>query len=141
MCSGVVATSFHRILPPQWSQVWRSAAKTCRTGRHSATRATLLLEHGVTPNLARVCRSHSQWDRMTVSLEELVVALADKLWKGVRKRDLEERVVDRVAAALATDRWNVFLELDTLFERRKDQTDSNAVECRERLSARGGSNR
>lgn len=53
---------------------------------------------------------------MPVSLEELLVALADKLWKGVRKRDLEERVIDRVAAALGTDRWNVFLELDTLFE-------------------------
>ena len=53
---------------------------------------------------------------MQVSLEELVVALADKLWKGVRKADLEERVADAVASALGGDRWDLFVELDTLFE-------------------------
>ena len=53
---------------------------------------------------------------MTVSLEELLVALADKLWKGVRKLELEERVIDRVAASLKTDRWDAFVELDNLFE-------------------------
>jgi hypothetical protein len=84
--------------------------------RHEPDGESLLLEHGVSANLARVCRSHAQWDQMTVSLEELVVALADKLWKGVRKRNLEELAIDRVAASLGTDRWNVFLELDTLFE-------------------------
>jgi hypothetical protein len=84
--------------------------------RHEPDGESLLLEHGVSPNLARVCRSHAQWNQMAVSLEELVVALADKLWKGVRKRDLEELAIDRVAASLGTDRWNVFLELDTLFE-------------------------
>jgi HD domain-containing protein len=84
--------------------------------RHEPDGEALLLKHGVSPALARICRSHAQWDQMAVSLEELVVALADKLWKGVRRADLEERVIDRVAAALATDRWNVFVQLDTLFE-------------------------
>jgi hypothetical protein len=84
--------------------------------RHEPDGEALLVKHGIHPDLARVCRSHAQWEQMPVSLEELLVALADKLWKGVRKRDLEERVIDRVAAALGTDRWNVFLELDTLFE-------------------------
>lgn len=83
---------------------------------HESDGEALLREHGVSPELARVCRSHAQWDKMPVSLEELVVALADKLWKGVRKRDLEERVIDTVAAALARDRWECFVELDTLFE-------------------------
>jgi hypothetical protein len=53
---------------------------------------------------------------MPVSLEELVVALADKLWKGSRNSELEERVVERVAASLQQDRWGLFVELDTLFE-------------------------
>jgi HD superfamily phosphodiesterase len=84
--------------------------------RHEPAGEALLLEHGVSPELARICRSHAQWDEMSVSLEELLVALADELWKGVRKSELEERVIDAVAAALAKDRFSSFVELDTLFE-------------------------
>jgi hypothetical protein len=84
--------------------------------RHEPDGEALLIEHGVSPDLARVCRSHAQWEQLSASLEELLIALADKLWKGVRKRELEERVIDRVAASLGTDRWSVFLELDTVFE-------------------------
>jgi len=53
---------------------------------------------------------------MQVTLEELLVALADKLWKGVRNPKLEERVIDLVAAALGRSRWDIFVELDTCFE-------------------------
>ncbi|HMC58410.1 MAG TPA: hypothetical protein VKJ01_04380, partial [Candidatus Solibacter sp.] len=47
---------------------------------------------------------------------ELVVALADKLWKGVRDSELEERVINLVASNLGMDRWELFVELDTAFE-------------------------
>lgn len=53
---------------------------------------------------------------MDVSLEELLVALADKLWKGVRNAELEQRVIEAVATALHKDRWHLFVELDTWFE-------------------------
>ncbi|HEY5374166.1 MAG TPA: hypothetical protein VIK01_10805 [Polyangiaceae bacterium] len=53
---------------------------------------------------------------MPVSLEELLVALADKLWKGVRDSELEERVINLAASNLAMDRWELFVELDTAFE-------------------------
>jgi hypothetical protein len=53
---------------------------------------------------------------MAVSLEELLVALADKLWKGVRNSALEERVIDEVANATGRSRWDLFVELDSLFE-------------------------
>ncbi|AKT39614.1 phosphohydrolase [Chondromyces crocatus] len=76
----------------------------------------MLLARGVSPALARVCLPHAQWDRMSVSFEELLVALADKLWKGVRKVDLEERVIDAVAEKVGTSRWEVFVTLDSLFE-------------------------
>jgi hypothetical protein len=54
---------------------------------------------------------------MEVSLEELLVALADKLWKGVRNPRLEERCIDGIAAALGKARWDIFIELDSSFER------------------------
>ncbi|HET9955557.1 MAG TPA: hypothetical protein VFQ61_13680 [Polyangiaceae bacterium] len=37
---------------------------------------------------------------MEVCFEELLIALADKLWKGVRNPRLEQRCIDAVAAAL-----------------------------------------
>lgn len=83
---------------------------------HEPDGEALLLRSGVSPELARVCMSHARWDAMDVSLEELVIALADKLWKGVRNPRLEERCVDAIAAVLGKTRWDVFIELDSAFE-------------------------
>jgi hypothetical protein len=52
-----------------------------------------------------------------MTLEELLVALADKLWKGKRDQTLEQLVVDGVAARAAKDRWDLFTPLDDAFER------------------------
>ena len=76
----------------------------------------LLLAAGVAPALARVCLSHARWREMSVTLEELVIALADKLWKGVRAPDLEERVVAEAAARLGRARWDLFVPFDSCFE-------------------------
>jgi hypothetical protein len=85
-------------------------------GEHEPAGEALLLERGVAPELARICVSHARWSHMDVSLEELLVALSDKLWKGVRNSELEERVIDAVASRLGKARWDVFVELDTTFE-------------------------
>lgn len=83
---------------------------------HEPAGERLLLENGVSPQLARVCLSHARWSSMDVSLEELLVALADKLWKGVRNEKLEQLVIDGVAATLRKGRWELFVQLDTTFE-------------------------
>jgi hypothetical protein len=85
-------------------------------GEHEPAGQALLLQHGVSPDLARVCVSHASWDQPETSFEELLVALSDKLWKGVRKPDLEERVIDGAAHRLERARWDVFVALDSLFE-------------------------
>jgi hypothetical protein len=82
---------------------------------HEPDGERLLLEHGASADVARVCRTHARWTDTEV-IEELVVALADKLWKGARVRELEERVIDAVAAALNADRWDLFTQFDQLFE-------------------------
>jgi putative nucleotidyltransferase with HDIG domain len=84
--------------------------------RHEEEGERLLLARGVPERIARICRSHTQWETMTCSLEELVVALADKLWKGARVRVLEERVVDAVSHTLGRSRWDLFVQLDDVFE-------------------------
>ena len=53
---------------------------------------------------------------MPCSLEELLVALADALWKGVRRRELEERVIAEVANRRGVDVWDLFVDLDACFE-------------------------
>lgn len=84
---------------------------------HEPDGESALLARGVAPKLARVCLSHARWAEMECSLEELVIALADKLWKGVRRPDLEGMVIDRVADQLGRNRWTVFVPLDACFER------------------------
>jgi hypothetical protein len=83
---------------------------------HEQTGQTLLLAHGVQPEIARCYASHGAWNLPGVSFEEHVVALADKLWKGKRDSALELIVIDEVAVRLETSRWDVFERLDSSFE-------------------------
>ena len=83
---------------------------------HEASGEKLLLEQGVEEKVARCCRSHSKYNCMSVSFEELLIALSDKLWKGRREPELELQVIDAVAEKLKTDRWSVFDTLDSCFE-------------------------
>ncbi|WP_295621549.1 HD domain-containing protein [Chamaesiphon sp. GL140_3_metabinner_50] len=84
--------------------------------RHEIAGEILLLEQGVDPKIARCCRSHGQWQQLECSFEELIVALADNLWKGKRNRELEDRVIGKVARMLGKDYWDVFGCLDDKFE-------------------------
>ena len=83
---------------------------------HEPAGERLLLEHGVSEDVARICRSHARWRELAEKFEELVVALADKLWKGARVAELEELVIDRAAGAAGRDRWDLHVDLDTIFE-------------------------
>lgn len=83
---------------------------------HTKAGERLLLEHGVAPQIARCCVSHAYWASMACSLEELLIALADKLWKGKREPLLETFVIDEVAQHLGLARWDVYMELDSEFE-------------------------
>ncbi len=84
--------------------------------RHEPEGERILLENGASSRLARVCMSHARWKEMECSIEELLIALADKLWKGKRVESLEMEVIDRIAALLKVGRWDVFPELDQKFE-------------------------
>ena len=49
-------------------------------------------------------------------MEDFIVMLADNLWKGQRSTELEELTIKCVAKLVSADYWEVFMELDTLFE-------------------------
>ncbi|WP_051187933.1 HD domain-containing protein [Nocardia tenerifensis] len=83
---------------------------------HELAGYQLLLEHGVTAELARFARTHATWTE-AVGLEDLLVSLADKIWKGKRVPDLEHLVVRQLAAVGGEQPWQVFLALDDEFGR------------------------
>jgi hypothetical protein len=87
---------------------------------HECAGETLLLSHGVQPEVARCCVSHARWQDAQVSFEERSVALADKLWKGKREGALELRIIDEVASRLRVSRWKLFAQLDSVFEELAD---------------------
>ena len=85
--------------------------------QHEYAGERLLLAQGVPAWLAHYCVSHAAWDAPAVSFEDLTVALADALWKGVRIEALELRVIDAIAERLGVGRWTIYTPMDDGFER------------------------
>ncbi|MCO7225954.1 HD domain-containing protein [Pleionea sp. CnH1-48] len=85
-------------------------------GEHEPAGERLMLSNGASVEQARCCLSHARYQEMFVSLEELLIALADKLWKGKRVEELELRVIDKIAKTLDKTRWDIFEQLDNCFE-------------------------
>lgn len=85
---------------------------------HEPAGEALLLAQGVPAHIARCCVSHAQWRDDGLALEERLVALADKLWKGKREPELETLVVEAVMQRMGghADRWPLLMALDTAFE-------------------------
>nr|WP_329183811.1 HD domain-containing protein [Actinacidiphila glaucinigra] len=79
---------------------------------HEGAGRALLLARGVAPRLARFAATHGSWTDGAVTMEDLLVSVADKVWKGRRVTELEDLVVDRLAGATGDERWEVFLALD-----------------------------
>ena len=79
---------------------------------HEPAGERLLLRYGVPGYLARFAGSHGSWDAPEVTLDDLLVTLADKVWKGARVPALEQRVVDHLGGAP----WEAFAELDDLIQ-------------------------
>ncbi|WP_323747891.1 HD domain-containing protein [Catenulispora rubra] len=80
---------------------------------HEAAGRDLLLRHGISPELAKFAAGHARWDADT-TLDELLVSLADKVWKGKRVAELEDLVAARLVAASGREAWEEFLELDAV---------------------------
>jgi putative nucleotidyltransferase with HDIG domain len=83
---------------------------------HEPAGHELLRARGVDERLARFARTHASWTPAS-SLEELLVSLADKVWKAKRVPDLEHLVTARLAAASGQEPWEVFLALDDELDR------------------------
>jgi hypothetical protein len=80
--------------------------------QHEPAGEEMLVALGVEPRLARFAALHGRWDRVGATLDELLVTLADTVWKGRREAGLEEQVAQVVAAGRGEEVWAVYMRLD-----------------------------
>ncbi|MFB6617262.1 HD domain-containing protein [Streptomyces sp. NPDC085524] len=90
---------------------------------HEPAGQALLLGRGVSPERARFAASHASWAEPGVGPEDLLVSLADKIWKNKRVPELEDLVVTRLAEASGRAAWEVFIALDELLTAIGDDAD------------------
>ncbi|MFD7491153.1 phosphohydrolase [Streptomyces sp. NPDC059832] len=90
---------------------------------HEEAGQALLLGHGISPELARFAATHASWADASVGLEDLMVSLADKIWKNKRVPDLEDLVVARLAEATGRAAWEEFIALDGVLACIGDESD------------------
>lgn len=87
---------------------------TSTGNQHEQDGPALLEQYGIPTCLSRFARTHGSWTRdEDQPLEDLLVALADAIWKG-KCPELEGRVVQRIAAMISVEHWQVFLKFDDL---------------------------
>jgi hypothetical protein len=73
----------------------------------------LLLAHGFEPRLARFAATHAAWADAGpgTGIEDLLVSVADKIWKNKRVPDLEDLLVTRLTRASGRAAWEEFMML------------------------------
>ncbi|MEV0682667.1 HD domain-containing protein [Nocardia sp. NPDC050378] len=94
---------------------------------HELAGYELLVAQGFAEESARFAWTHGSWTAPEVRMEDLLVSLADKVWKAKRVPELEELVVRHLAVADSRESWQVFMALD-------DELDRIAADADRRLA-------
>lgn len=82
---------------------------------HEQAGYELLIAAGVAPERAKFAQTHGDLSRLAERLlEELIVTLADKIWKGKREEKLELELAGRIAVYCRQEVWSVFAQLDAI---------------------------
>lgn len=95
--------------------------------KHEKAGRTMLLELGIPIQKARFAYTHGNWNEPQITLEDITVSLADKLWKGKRVLDLEELFCKSLSEQLQKNYWTVYTAVDPFFEKLCLQADSNII--------------
>ncbi|GII29105.1 HD domain-containing protein [Planotetraspora mira] len=106
---------------------------------HEQAGYELLLARGVDERAARFARNHATWTPPDISTEDLLVSLADKIWKAKRVQDLEDRLVGRLCQASGEDPWQAFMTLDDILSDLAGDADARlAFQARHPISVAAG---
>ena len=83
---------------------------------HEPAGRDLLLARQVPERLARFAGTHGTWSEPDRTIEDLLVSTADKIWKGQRITDLEDRLGEHLATATGLPRWQAYVTLDDILD-------------------------
>ncbi|MBX7218556.1 MAG: HDIG domain-containing protein [Blastocatellia bacterium] len=95
--------------------------------QHELEGPQILEKLGVPPERARFAYTHAAWklDPLpTLTLEDLLVSLADQSWKGKRPETLENQVVEKIRAAVGGEPWEHYEKLDAILTRLTQNADA-----------------
>jgi hypothetical protein len=81
---------------------------------HERAGYELLLKFGVSEQDARFTLTHADLTLAIVDLSDVIVALADKCWKGKRDESVETRVCAEIAGATGLALWEVTSRVDEI---------------------------
>lgn len=82
--------------------------------QHEIVGYDFLISQNISENLARFAKTHGNWKEDNLKIEDLIVSLADKIWKGKRIDELEERLSKIISETSNDDYWKVYTKLDLI---------------------------
>jgi len=83
---------------------------------HQSSGLELLQSIGIPYERARFAWTHGNYSGEQVALEDLIVALADKCWKGKRVEELELRIAEFLSTATSRPAWDCYAKLDEIIQ-------------------------
>ena len=93
--------------------------------QHQQAGVSLLESLGVPRDHARFAFTHGHWDEPgNDTLEDLLVAVADKCWRGRRVERLEAMLVERLSFSTNEPAWSSFAKLDEILSSLGKDADS-----------------
>ncbi len=85
--------------------------------KHESEGFKILKELGYNDQESRFTITHGNWENSDLKIEDLIVCLSDKIWKGKRINELEERITNKIAELTKTDFWDVSMKLELILEK------------------------
>ena len=98
--------------------------------RHEQVGYDLLIKNGYSERLARFTKTHGNWQNEDAEVEDLIVSLADKIWKGKRVHGLEEKLCSKIAEQLDLDFWEILQNMDKILSKIALSADENLKQQR-----------
>jgi len=85
--------------------------------KHESEGFKILKELGYKNKESRFTITHGNWENSDLETEDLIVCLSDKIWKGKRVNELEERITNKISELTKTDYWDVSMKLELILEK------------------------
>ncbi|WP_159025786.1 HD domain-containing protein [Aquimarina sp. Aq78] len=85
--------------------------------KHESEGFKILKEIGYEDTESRFTITHGNWENSNLQIEDLIVCLSDKIWKGKRINELEERITLKISELTKMDFWDVSMKLELILEK------------------------